>query len=129
MLPDRVLNPGPLTYESGALPIALRGPAWEQKKQIQFRMYKKHACKEKQWFLANSVCHFAALKAKIFVSGCHGNYVCWKKNMVEYFDNVATLTYSESIMKIWDHECPAPFKFFSFLSCIALNNIIIRLTT
>ena len=27
MLPDRVLNPGPLTYESGVLPIALRGPA------------------------------------------------------------------------------------------------------
>ena len=27
MLPDPVSNPGPLTYESGALPIALRGPA------------------------------------------------------------------------------------------------------
>ena len=27
MLPDRVSNPGPLTYQSGALPIALRGPA------------------------------------------------------------------------------------------------------
>ena len=27
MLPDRVSNPGPQTYESGALPIALRGPA------------------------------------------------------------------------------------------------------
>ena len=27
MLPDRISNPGPLTYESGALPIALRGPA------------------------------------------------------------------------------------------------------
>ena len=27
MLPERVSNPGPLTYESGALPIALRGPA------------------------------------------------------------------------------------------------------
>ena len=27
MLPDRVSKPGPLTYESGALPIALRGPA------------------------------------------------------------------------------------------------------
>ena len=27
MLPDGVLNPGPLTYEPGALPIALRGPA------------------------------------------------------------------------------------------------------
>ena len=26
MLPDRVSNPGPLTYESGALPIALRNP-------------------------------------------------------------------------------------------------------
>ena len=25
MLPDRVSNPGPLTYESGALPIVLRG--------------------------------------------------------------------------------------------------------
>ena len=28
MLPDRVSNPGPLTYESGALPIALRSPAF-----------------------------------------------------------------------------------------------------
>ena len=27
MLPDRVSNPGPLTYESGALPMALRGLA------------------------------------------------------------------------------------------------------
>ena len=27
MLPDRVSNPGPLTYKSGALPIALHGPA------------------------------------------------------------------------------------------------------
>ena len=27
MLPDQVSNLGPLTYESGALPIALRGPA------------------------------------------------------------------------------------------------------
>ena len=27
MLPDRVSNPGPLTYESGALPIALCDPA------------------------------------------------------------------------------------------------------
>ena len=28
MLPDRVSNPGPLTYESDALLIALRGLAW-----------------------------------------------------------------------------------------------------
>ena len=32
MLPDRVSNPGPLTYESGALPIALRGPAKKKQK-------------------------------------------------------------------------------------------------
>ena len=34
MLPDRVSNPGPLTYESGALPIALRGPAERKSKQV-----------------------------------------------------------------------------------------------
>ena len=39
MLPDRVSNPGPLTYESGALPIALRGPA---------HLYRR---------VADSVCH------------------------------------------------------------------------
>ena len=27
MWPDRVSNPGPLTYESGSLPTALHGPA------------------------------------------------------------------------------------------------------
>ena len=27
MWPDRVSNPGPLTYESGAIPTALCGPA------------------------------------------------------------------------------------------------------
>ena len=39
MLPDRVSNPGPLTYESGALPIALRGPAPFLKKQKEKRNY------------------------------------------------------------------------------------------
>ena len=38
MLPDRVSNPGPLTYESGALPIALRGPA------IRARAMKLGSC-------------------------------------------------------------------------------------
>ena len=33
MLPDRVSNPGPLTYELGALPIALRGPAKKKEKE------------------------------------------------------------------------------------------------
>ena len=38
MLPDRVSNPGPLTYESGALPIALRGPAKRDKIGIIFHI-------------------------------------------------------------------------------------------
>ena len=33
MLPDRVSNPGPLTYESGALPIVLRGPVHRCREQ------------------------------------------------------------------------------------------------
>ena len=39
MLPDRVSNPGPLTYESGALPIALRGPALTRS-----RAFDAHEC-------------------------------------------------------------------------------------
>ena len=35
MLPDRVSNPGPPTYESGVLPIALRGPA----KLIEYNVF------------------------------------------------------------------------------------------
>ena len=37
MLLDRVSNPGPLTYESGALPIALRGPAPLKKAEHRHR--------------------------------------------------------------------------------------------
>ena len=38
MLPDRVSNPGPLTYESGALPIVLRGPAMSMANSAGFLM-------------------------------------------------------------------------------------------
>ena len=38
MLPDRVSNPGPLTYESGALPIALRGLAMWLKRSFGYSM-------------------------------------------------------------------------------------------
>ena len=37
MLPDRVSNPGPLTYESDALPIALRGPAFRKETTVEIR--------------------------------------------------------------------------------------------
>ena len=36
MWPDRVSNPGPPTYESGALPIALRGPATRRREEVVF---------------------------------------------------------------------------------------------
>ena len=49
MLPDRVSNPGPLTYESGALPIALRGPALKSISQRQ----------EMCCFYAQSPCQFS----------------------------------------------------------------------
>ena len=39
MLPDRVSNPGPLTYESGVLPIALRGPASMRRNYSHRRRY------------------------------------------------------------------------------------------
>ena len=35
MWPDRVSNPGPLTYESGALPTALHGPAFPEEGKIR----------------------------------------------------------------------------------------------
>ena len=40
MLPDRVSNPGPLTYESDALPIALRGPACGEVRATLLRCIK-----------------------------------------------------------------------------------------
>ena len=40
MWPDRVSNPGRLTYESGALPTALRGPALDIR--ISLSKYKVH---------------------------------------------------------------------------------------
>ena len=43
MLPDRVSNPGPLTDESGALPIALRGPA----NIMRERYYQWQRCMQK----------------------------------------------------------------------------------
>ena len=47
MLPDQVSNPGPLTYESGALPIALRGPAGsaDEHSRHQSLSYNFKTCK------------------------------------------------------------------------------------
>ena len=49
MLPDRVSSPGPLTYELGALPIALRGPAHKQRNEV--KMYNS-----KVWLKKSTKC-------------------------------------------------------------------------
>ena len=59
MLPDRVSNPGPLTYESGALPIALRGPAVILSKTIMAYTANEHIMLIKCSFaLYSSVVYF-----------------------------------------------------------------------
>ena len=45
MLPDRVSNPGLLTCESGALPIALRGPACRLKTNILHYIEHTYSCR------------------------------------------------------------------------------------
>ena len=55
MLPDRVSNPGPLTYESGALPIALRA---------------RHTSETTRLIQLNIICSLQAVgENKIYVSG------------------------------------------------------------
>ena len=39
MWPDRISKPGPLTYESGALPTALRGPAFSMRYPVTCKVY------------------------------------------------------------------------------------------
>ena len=41
MWPDWVSNPGPLTYESGALPTVLRGPALNETNLSAWHMISK----------------------------------------------------------------------------------------
>ena len=54
MLSDRVSNPGPLTYESGALPIALRGPAREREILALNLFAERERERERE-------CHFSTL--------------------------------------------------------------------
>ena len=49
MLPDRVSNPGPLTYESGVLPIALRGPASYIVTDYIIGHSMRRQCEETMW--------------------------------------------------------------------------------
>ena len=53
MLPDRVSNPGPLTYESGALPIALHGPAEVEESLLELL----HRMKRLRVWIKNCIFH------------------------------------------------------------------------
>ena len=44
MWPDRVSNPGPLTYESGALPTVLRGPASAKEHRYMIVKSNRRVC-------------------------------------------------------------------------------------
>ena len=48
MLPDRVSNPGPLTYESGALQIALRGEKARERERERERDRETEREKERE---------------------------------------------------------------------------------
>ena len=52
MWPDRVSNPGPLTYESGALPTGLCGPTKFLLKEFKWVQSLKN-----WWSMVDSVCH------------------------------------------------------------------------
>ena len=55
MLPDRVSNPEPLTYESGALPIALHDPAGSEYLLPDIKgCSKTNITSSKYWWLWNS---------------------------------------------------------------------------
>ena len=56
MLPDRVSNPGPLTYESGALPIALRGPVGSETRSLTY-------------YLKVKIPEFRSFTSKLYVKG------------------------------------------------------------
>ena len=57
MLPDQVSNPGPLTYESGALPIAPRGPANRRIIHLWHKDDELSSCCPKQYASRSNTIH------------------------------------------------------------------------
>ena len=71
MWPDWVSNPGPPTYESGALPIALRGPAVAMDNRCVGAMYNWCVVAMVNWFRDT---HLLPLTASVALS--HNWYCC-----------------------------------------------------
>ena len=57
MLPDRVSNPRSLTYELGALPIALRGPALSHETVITLNLIIRYNWRLENQFRFQSPSH------------------------------------------------------------------------
>ena len=62
MWPDRVSNPGPLTYRACALPTALRGPAY---KHSDFHAYHHTRCHERTHASVNIHGHLTEVCMKV----------------------------------------------------------------
>ena len=94
MLPDRVSNPGPLTYESGVLPIALRSPAPDPKGEWSLKEHNSELhygiCSKVNQFIYTLVCNYmpnirilAKVVLQVFCSqGCVIQTACFQERGV-----------------------------------------------
>ena len=94
MMPDRVSNPGPLTYESGSLPIALRGPILYEQNGTVFGVQSQSAVNPPQRALsfpsAIILCNEVFFKATSEL----GSALCKNKNQVPVSLNILSLRFS-----------------------------------
>ena len=86
MLPDRVWNPGPLTYESGALQIALRSPAADNPCiSVNFTMSGLPLCSIHTHFITSELClyyvHWESLPALRISLLLRGAMVKWLEQL------------------------------------------------
>ena len=70
MLPHRVSNPGPLTFESGALPIALRGPATAMEGLLKKLGLKRYLLSSESSRFKTYIIHLT-IPCRIYLLMCH----------------------------------------------------------
>ena len=80
MLPDRVSNPGPLTYESGALPIALRGPDGCGIRKLLFVALRYHTNKNVRHCAILISCSFTEVLELGILYGNSSRVLWWRSS-------------------------------------------------
>ena len=86
MWPDRVSNPGPLTYESGALPTVLRGPATSYEPDILIIQNAKTNATGKSIAVCQLHVHrFFPPKMFVFGHSCHCACIRFAQLLVDCF--------------------------------------------